>query len=116
MDLGFAEKVGIFLGLILIFLFGSIGSSYTLQSAAGGGFGEQYVFMTKWGTLGTANGQFRDAGGIGADYLGHIYVVDSGNERIEKFDSNGTFIIAWGSPGTGNGQLNHAHDIAVYPW
>src|SRR6266516_5753428 len=105
MDLGFAEKVGIFLGLVLIILFGSIGSSRTFVSAAGGGLGEHYVFMTKWGTLGTANGQFRDAGGIGVDVLGHIYVVDSGNERIEKFDSNGTFITTWGSLGVANGQF-----------
>ena len=46
MDLGFAEKVGIFLGLVLIILFGSISSSRTFVSATGGGLGEQYVFMT----------------------------------------------------------------------
>ncbi len=72
MDLGFAEKVGIFFGLVLIILIGSIGSS-SFVNAAGG---EQYVFKTKWGALGTANGQFKDAGGIGVDALGHIYVVD----------------------------------------
>jgi tripartite motif-containing protein 71 len=49
------------------------------------------------------------------DALGHIYVVDRANFRIEKFDDNGTLITAWGSPGTSNGQLNHTHGIAVYP-
>ncbi len=90
MDSGFPTKVGVFLGLVLIILFGSIGGNRSLVSAVGGGLGEQYVFMTKWGSLGTANGQFRDAGGIGVDALGHIYVVDRGNDRIQKFDSNGT--------------------------
>ena len=66
MDLGFAEKVGIFLGLVLIILFGSMGNSRTFVSAAGG-LREHYVFMTKWGSVGTGNGQFRDAGGIGVD-------------------------------------------------
>src|SRR5947208_1651860 len=113
MDLGIAEKVGIYLGLVLIILFGSIGSCRTFVSAAGVGLGEHYVFMTKWGTLGTDNGQFRDAGGIGVDNLGHIYVVDSGNDRIEKFDSNGTFITTWGSLGTANGQFNHPEGITV---
>jgi hypothetical protein len=32
MNLGFAEKVGIFLSLVLIILFGSIGSSRTFVS------------------------------------------------------------------------------------
>src|SRR5439155_25881453 len=113
MDLGIAEKVGIYLGLVLIILFGSIGSCRTFLSAAGVGLGEHYVFMTKWGTLGTDNGQFRDAGGIGVDALGHIYVVDSGNDRIEKFDSNGTFITAWGSPGTSNGLLSEVNYVRV---
>ena len=114
MDLGFNEKVGIFLGLALIISIGSISSSGFAVYGAGGGR-EQYVFKTKWGVPGTASGQFKEAGGIGVDALGHIYVVDRSNGRIEKFDSNGTFVTAWGSPGTGNGQLNHAHDIAVYP-
>lgn len=61
----------------------------------------------------SGNGQFRDAGGIGVDALGHIYVVDRGNDRIEKFDSNGKFITAWGSLGTSNGQFNRISDVAV---
>lgn len=59
--------------------------------------------------------QRNDSKEVGADALGHIYVVDRGNNRIEKFDSNGKFIKAWGSIGQGDGQLNHVHDIDVYP-
>ena len=47
------------------------------------------------------------------DALGHIYVVDRSNDRIEKFDSNGTFITAWGSLGTSNGQFNEVTDVTV---
>jgi DNA-binding beta-propeller fold protein YncE len=94
-------------------LFGSIGYNHSLVSAVRGVLGEHYVFATKWGSLGTANGQFRDAGGIGADALGHLYVVDRGNSRIEKFDSNGKFITAWGSLGTRNDQFNKATDVTV---
>jgi len=28
------------------------------------------------------------------------------NDRIQKFDGDGTFITAWGSYGTGNGEFN----------
>jgi streptogramin lyase len=113
MNSGFPTKVGVFLGLGLIILFGSIGNNQSLSSAVRGELGEQYVFVTKWGSLGTGNGQFRDAGGIGVDALGHIYVVDRGNDRIEKFDSNGKFITAWGSPGSANGQFNYPEGITV---
>jgi hypothetical protein len=60
MALGVAGQVGIFLGLILIILVGLI-SSESFVYAAGAGRGEQYVFMAKWGSLGTANNQFKQA-------------------------------------------------------
>jgi tripartite motif-containing protein 71 len=112
MDSGFPTKVGLFLGLGLIVLFGSIFNK-SLASAARGELAEHYVFVTKWGSPGDGNGQFADATGIGADPLGHIYVVDRGNDRIEKFDSNGRFITAWGAPGSANGEFNYPEGIAV---
>src|SRR5215813_1757879 len=110
MDSGLLTTV-VFLGLGLIILFGS----KSIASAVRGELAEHYVFVTTRGSLGDGNGQFTDAAGIGADALGHIYVVDRGADRIEKFDSNGKFLTSWGSNGEGNGQLNQARDIAVYP-
>jgi DNA-binding beta-propeller fold protein YncE len=51
-------------------------------------------FITAWGSPGSANGEFKYPEGITVDKLEHIYVVDRGNDRIEKFDSNGRFITA----------------------
>lgn len=93
-------------------MIGSISSGDFAVYGAGGG-GEQYVFKTKWGAPGTASGQFREAGGIGVDALGHIYVVDRSNDRIEKFDRNGTFITTWGSLGTSDGQFNEVTGVTV---
>ena len=31
------------------------------------------------------------------DSAGNVYVADTGNNRIQKFTSNGTFITTWGS-------------------
>ena len=42
-----------------------------------------------------------------------MYVVDSENHRIQKFDNNGNFITKWGSRGTGDGQFNWATYIAI---
>ena len=42
-----------------------------------------------------------------------MYVADTGNSRIEKFDSNGGFLTEWGSEGTGDGQFSNPKDVAV---
>jgi tripartite motif-containing protein 71 len=112
-----AKVVGLFLGLVFALL---ISSSLTYIPAAGGPQGNglnnyYYTFLTKWGSFGTGNTQFRNIGDIGIDAFGHIYVVDRGNDRIEKFDTDGRFITLWGSAGIANGQFNHEVDIAVYP-
>ena len=71
------------------------------------------TFVTKWGSSGTANGQFRDPSGVAVDSLDNVYVVEQGNYRIQKFDNNGTFITKWGSPGIADGQFNNPIDIAI---
>ena len=58
-----------------------------------------------WGTKGSEDGQFFGPKGITVDFAGNVYVVDSENNRIQKFDSSGTFIAKWGSYGSGNGEF-----------
>lgn len=45
----------------------------------------------------------------------NVYVVDSDNDRIYKFDSNGEYITNWGTPdyGDGNGQFRNLRGVAV---
>ena len=42
-----------------------------------------------------------------------MYVTDTGNHRIEKFDREGNFITQWGGFGNGEGQFNFPYGIAV---
>ena len=42
-----------------------------------------------------------------------VYVADAGNERIQKFDSNGNYITQWGNKGNGTGQFTYPGDIAI---
>lgn len=42
-------------------------------------------FIQSFGSLGAANGQFRNAWGIAIDDSGNLWIVDSGNGRIEVF-------------------------------
>ena len=58
-------------------------------------FSTNGTLIKKWGTLGTADGQFKTAGGIANDSSGNVFVTDSGNQRIQKFTINGTFVTKW---------------------
>ena len=43
-------------------------------------------------------GQFNAPWGIAIDRMrGYIYVVDSANFRVQKFDMSGEFIMSWGA-------------------
>ena len=70
-------------------------------------------FVTKWGSSGTGDGQFRRAKGIAVDSQGNVYVADAGNNRTQKFTSSGQFVTKWGSSGTGNGEFSYPHGITV---
>ena len=51
--------------------------------------------------------------GIAIDSNGDIYVVDSGNSKIKKFDSNGKLLLSWGSSGSGNREFVHPNGIVI---
>lgn len=58
-------------------------------------------FLFSFGSFGSGLGQFNQPTGVAIDIAGNVYVVDSGNNRIEKFTSSGTFISSFGSFGSG---------------
>lgn len=44
---------------------------------------------------------------------GDIYVVDSGNNRVQRFDAEGNYLSEFGSFGTENGQFNAPWGVAI---
>ncbi|MFC1495496.1 6-bladed beta-propeller [Thermodesulfobacteriota bacterium] len=78
-------------------------------------------FISRWGGPGSGDGKFdfNDdenhifGGGIAIDSSGWIYVADTMNHRIQKFDPDGQFIMEWGSLGTDNGLFDCPAAIAV---
>jgi|SRR5215216_5571357 len=70
-------------------------------------------FITKWGSRGTEVGQFFHPGAVPADSSDNVYVADTNNNRIQKFDSDGTFITKWGSQGEGDEQFTHPQGAAL---
>ena len=74
---------------------------------------QKYVVVKKWGSYGLGNGQFNNPTGIICDGDNNIYVVDSGNDRIQKFTSDGGFIMTWGSNGSNLDEFNFPLDIYI---
>ncbi len=72
-----------------------------------------YKYDSQWGSTGSGDGQFKRPTGIAADRSGYIYVADTGNARLQKFDTSGYFISKWGGNGTGNGKFRHPFGIAA---
>jgi len=65
------------------------------------------------GKPGGGRGQFSAPAGLAVDGDGNLYVADSGNHRIQKFDGDGHFLGVLGTPGGGDGQLNEPWGVAV---
>ena len=93
--------VGILLLLILVLVQGAMAA-------------ETYGYVTKWGGLGSGDGQFKNPGGVAVDPWGNVYVADTANSRIEKFTSDGITLLAkWGSSGSNPGQFSHPQAVVV---
>ena len=73
----------------------------------------QGKFIKMWGSEGKDEGQFIEDHGIVVDSEGNVYVVDTRNVRVQKFDSNGDFVSTWGSIGCNDNQFLIPHDIAI---
>jgi tripartite motif-containing protein 71 len=79
-------------------------------------------FITAWGHTGSELGQFHffssqnytqpPGGGI-AIAGEYVYVADSGNNRIERFNLQGGEPLEWGSKGAGPGQLSYPRGVAA---
>ncbi len=53
--------------------------------------------------------------GVDKDNAGIIYVADTDNNRVLKFNPDGTSVGGWGSFGSGPGQFDYPKDVAVGP-
>jgi tripartite motif-containing protein 71 len=72
-----------------------------------------YQFVTQWGSDPLGDGQLYYPRAVAVDASENVYVVDTGNCRIQKFSSAGVFIEKWGSYGSGDGQFSYPRAVAV---
>ena len=71
------------------------------------------TYLFQWGSQGSGNGQFAAPEGIAIDSSNNVYVADTQNYRVQKFNYNGNYLTQWGNPGSGNGQFEIPEGIAV---
>ncbi len=69
-------------------------------------------FLLKWGSQGSASGQFSGPLDVACDSQGNVYVADRENDRIQKFTADGAFLMKWGSSGSGDGQFSFPTGVA----
>ena len=50
---------------------------------------------------------------VAVDSQNSLYVLDAGDSKVKKFDSNGNLILFWGSVGSTEGQLKNPSGIFV---
>src|SRR5438128_162325 len=96
---------------------------FQLQTRCLGAF-QIASYISQFGSTGLANGQFNNLNLLSASSGGYLWVADSSNHRVKKFNSSGTFQMgigagyngvggAIGSSGVGSGQFYYPAGIAI---
>ncbi|MBI3970495.1 MAG: TIGR03663 family protein [Chloroflexi bacterium] len=99
---------------------GESGGEPAVQAPAPRINAEQYAAKTvaltpivQWGSAGRNPGQLNTPRGVTLDAQGNVFVADTLNHRIQKFDRTGKLITAWGTEGSGDGQFKEPMGLAV---
>lgn len=80
------------------------------------------TFMLSFGGIGKGDGKLRNTYGktsdsinfgLSVDSIGRVYVADTGNHRVQVFDSEGNFILKWGREGKGASEFYFPSSVEV---
>jgi len=82
-------------------------------------FDTEGAFLREWGQPGSSPGDFENPIGLQLDPTGNVWVVDSGNERIQVFSQDGILLRVFDDVGNGPEilSINAAGEFYVSsPW
>jgi streptogramin lyase len=71
------------------------------------------LYLGEWGGTGSGPGQFSTPTGVATNVPSEVYVVDSGNNRVERFTETGEYLGAFGGPGATPGSFSSPSGIAI---
>jgi uncharacterized protein (TIGR03663 family) len=78
------------------------------------------AFLTEWGVFADVHGRASEPGdlfygprGVAVDAEGNVWVTDTGNKRVCKFDPHGVPLAQYGGAGSGDGQFQEPVGIAI---
>ena len=75
-----------------------------------------YLAVLQFGTEGMDDKEFKSPTGIAVDKDGQIYVADTDNHSIQKFDRDGNFLARWGDePDSEEGKFYYPRGLATSP-
>ena len=67
--------------------------------------------------MGSGSGQFNAIHEIDTAPNGQVFTVETGNQRVQRFNAGGGFRLLWGNPGPAGsskpGEFNAPQDVAV---
>ena len=69
--------------------------------------------ISKFGSHGSGDGQFKTPCGVAIDQEGHIIVADESNHRVQVMSHDGKMISKFGSHGSGDGQFKNPYGVAI---
>ncbi len=74
------------------------------------------LFVTKWGTRGTDDGQFCSPSAVVVHPTRDLVFVSEGSgNRVQAFRSAGAFLFKWGTQGSADGQFQSPQALALHP-
>ena len=68
-------------------------------------------FINFYGSNGSEEGRFVNPSAVSVDSANYVYVADTGNSRIQKFDPDGNFLTEWGN--VQNAKLQEPVALAI---
>jgi uncharacterized protein (TIGR03663 family) len=78
------------------------------------------TYLSEWGHFADTKGQadlepsgFWGPRDIVLDATGNVYVADTGNKRIQKFDADGKFLAQWGGAGVVPGRFDEPTSLDI---
>lgn len=71
------------------------------------------IFREAIGGFGIGFGSFDGPVDVAVDEDGNFYVLDAGNNRVQRYDSFSNYLLSWGSFGSRPGEFNKPRAIVV---